>query len=1184
MYLPELELIVLLTLKSGTIYLFNMVNKHQSKRFAHILSVLVIFTGMVVLIGWTGGFNSLKSLSPIWVSMKANTAISFILCGLSIILLQRKNELWGQRAAVILSGIVLLLSVLTIMQYFLQSNFHIDELLFKDNSTLVGKASPGRQSPVSSICFFVFSISAISAYRKVKPFLFFQYGNLLIIIVAFVSLTGYILQNQQLYGFRGYSNMPFHTAFAFILLACAALCLYPGSGFMKLFTSRRYTSIILRKTLPGFVCMVLLLGWLNLQGEQAGLYDFELGFTLFILLLIIFFSIQLTGIALALAKKEDQQKDSEQLILKANANLEMAEKQAKLGNWEYNSGSNESFWSKQMYRIFERDPAADVPDYDSYMQYVHPEDLKGVKQFYADMLLGINQQQQIQFRTNPAVIPLKYLTTSWYVQKKNEDGSMQLFGTLQDITDSILTQKKLSESEARAKMAYEHSSVIIWEEDFSFTKAYLNNFMQEHGPVLETFLLDNPEILKEAAALVKITAVNKTALDYYRAKSLDELLTFLPDWFVEESWPVFANELHMLMNGQTHYENEITIVTPEGEKRSLLFNFTVPPQYVDTLEKVLLTFIDITPLKEAQNELAKNEAKYRSLIEQASDGIAITDNEGRFLEVNESYCKLTGYTSSAFKQMNLVDILPPEDVNLQPPRIAELAAGQNLIYERRIRRKDGTMFDAEINSKMAADGTFIGFMRDISERKMAAHIILNERDLSKSLINSLPGVFYFFNSDGQFLKWNNNFEKVTGYSGDEISRMHPVDFFPEEEKALLTEKINNVFEDGEDNVEAHFLTKSGERLPYFFTGCSLVQNEETFLLGVGIDISKRKAAEAALVISEERFRSLVEQASDAILITDEHMNYIHVNTAATRMLGYTRQELLNLNASDITTLNSKEILLLIQELKEGKKVMQERIFKRKDGSSVPVEISASIMKNGNFMAIVRDISERKRIQEQVKKYNEELKLLTAHLLLVREEERKRIGREVHDELGQQMTAIKMDIAWIDKKISAEETQIKLKLKNVNELLDGSNASVRRIISELRPSALDEFGLMNALEWHGKQFTSSSGVPVNIQSSQELIRVPEKIATCIYRVYQESLTNVARYANATHVNIIMELRQESIVVTIEDDGDGFEPESISRKSFGILGMKERVQSLNGVFNLFSVKNKGTVVQVVLPLEN
>jgi signal transduction histidine kinase len=195
-----------------------------------------------------------------------------------------------------------------------------------------------------------------------------------------------------------------------------------------------------------------------------------------------------------------------------------------------------------------------------------------------------------------------------------------------------------------------------------------------------------------------------------------------------------------------------------------------------------------------------------------------------------------------------------------------------------------------------------------------------------------------------------------------------------------------------------------------------------------------------------------------------------------------------------------------------------------------------------------------------------LRMLTAHLQNVREEERKRIGREIHDELGQQLTAIKMDVAWIDKKITDEDTGVKGKLKNVIELLDGSNKSIRRILSELRPGILDDYNLLDAIDWLGNQFTINTGIPLNFTTTETSFKYASVLVTCIFRVYQEALTNITRYAGATKVLASLTVNNGIITVSIEDNGKGFVPESIqAHKSFGILGMKERVLSLGGSLN-------------------
>ena len=235
--------------------------------------------------------------------------------------------------------------------------------------------------------------------------------------------------------------------------------------------------------------------------------------------------------------------------------------------------------------------------------------------------------------------------------------------------------------------------------------------------------------------------------------------------------------------------------------------------------------------------------------------------------------------------------------------------------------------------------------------------------------------------------------------------------------------------------------------------------------------------------------------------------------------------------------------------------------------------------------LVKQIIVRKKGEELIKENAEQLRQLTTHLQNIREEERKRIGREIHDDLGQQLTAIKMDVAWIDKKIPGESILIKSKLNNIISLLDGSHISVRRILNELRTDMLENYGLIDALEWQGRQFITNTHIPLTFNCIETELRVDDAIATCIYRVFQESLTNITRYANAQQVIASLNNIGTTIELTIEDDGAGFDTTLLrNNKSFGILGMKERVASLKGKFELHSSPGNGTTINISLPCKS
>ena len=228
-----------------------------------------------------------------------------------------------------------------------------------------------------------------------------------------------------------------------------------------------------------------------------------------------------------------------------------------------------------------------------------------------------------------------------------------------------------------------------------------------------------------------------------------------------------------------------------------------------------------------------------------------------------------------------------------------------------------------------------------------------------------------------------------------------------------------------------------------------------------------------------------------------------------------------------------------------------------------------------------NITERKKAEEEIKQTSEQLSRLAVHLQTIREEERKRIGREIHDELGQQITAVKMDVAWIDKK-TEKNSIIKTKLNNIITLLDGSNVSIRKILNELRPGVLDSYGLTDALEWQGRQFTEHTGIPLSFHCSESNLKTDEAVVTCIFRVFQESLTNITKYAKAKKIVSSLTSSSGMLVLEVEDDGLGFDMEILKNKqSFGILGMKERVVSLNGTFQIVSLPGKGTKLTISLP---
>jgi PAS domain S-box-containing protein len=230
-----------------------------------------------------------------------------------------------------------------------------------------------------------------------------------------------------------------------------------------------------------------------------------------------------------------------------------------------------------------------------------------------------------------------------------------------------------------------------------------------------------------------------------------------------------------------------------------------------------------------------------------------------------------------------------------------------------------------------------------------------------------------------------------------------------------------------------------------------------------------------------------------------------------------------------------------------------------------------------------EIAERQRAEEQLRTSLDQLRALADRLQTVREAERTSISREIHDELGQACTAIKMDLALIGRRLTKKQTQLRAKVDSAMQLADSTIASLRRIASELRPRTLDDLGLVAALESQAQEFESRTGIRCSVSLPQESIEIDAGTSTAIFRIFQESLTNVARHAQATRVGARLEKNNDRLIFHVSDDGIGFDPAKAgAKKSLGIVGMQERALMLNGELKIESAAGQGTALTLTIPL--
>jgi PAS domain S-box-containing protein len=320
------------------------------------------------------------------------------------------------------------------------------------------------------------------------------------------------------------------------------------------------------------------------------------------------------------------------------------------------------------------------------------------------------------------------------------------------------------------------------------------------------------------------------------------------------------------------------------------------------------------------------------------------------------------------------------------------------------------------------------------------------------------------------------------------------------------------------------------------------------------------------------------------------------NAGAERLLGYRSEEILGSDLARLFTLPDAKRGRPEQSLdlarRQGR-VEEEGWRVRKDGTRFQANVISTAVRDDQnrllgFAQVTRDITGLKQAEKQLKVSREQLRALAAYLQSVREEERTRIAREVHDELGQALTGLKMDLAWLEKKFTDPTDRpslrtLRQKTRKMPGLVDEIICTVRKIATELRPGVLDDLGLEAAIEWQIQDFQKRTGIKCEFASNLKDIRLSSDRATAIFRIFQETLTNIVRHAKATRVKIKLEATCGKVVLEVHDNGRGLSARNLSgTNSLGLLGMRERAMMLDGEVTIVGRRGKGTTVGLRIPL--
>ena len=352
------------------------------------------------------------------------------------------------------------------------------------------------------------------------------------------------------------------------------------------------------------------------------------------------------------------------------------------------------------------------------------------------------------------------------------------------------------------------------------------------------------------------------------------------------------------------------------------------------------------------------------------------------------------------------------------------------------------------------------------------------------------------------------------------------------------------------------------------------------------EIAERKRAEARLKLSEARLREIVEASPVPLAIGSlSEPRVLYANELWRQLLGVRESEQSQVDSNDFYVEEGMRRKLIEHASAAGIAGESDVLLRRLDGSTFWASISARIATFEDQPAIylgIRDMSERRRIEQELLESREQLRQLSAYMEAVREDERKRIALEIHDELGQLLTALKMDVSLLMMRLS-RAPDLLTKMTGMRDLVEQTILMARNVTNNLRPAALN-FGVVSALEWLAEDFSKRTGIPCQVVLNGGEPQLSDAHATALFRVVQESMTNVARHARATRVHVTMMCDEHRLVLNVTDNGCGFDPSAAGKRdSYGLLGMSERARLIGASLQIDSAPGSGTVVSISIPIE-
>jgi PAS domain S-box-containing protein len=649
-----------------------------------------------------------------------------------------------------------------------------------------------------------------------------------------------------------------------------------------------------------------------------------------------------------------------------------------------------------------------------------------------------------------------------------------------------------------------------------------------------------------------------------------------------DQFPEFIARL--LENGQD--KGVMSVITRTGEERIWDYHSTLRRDHGSS-PVVFGISHDITERVRAEQALRLSETKFATAFRAGPSAMTITSlQDSRFVDVNESFEKLLGYSREEVVGRSAFDLGIWADEEDLAPLWEELQAHNRVeAREVRLRTKSGSLRTARFSVEVIEVGgekCALAVGEDVTERRLT-EIALRESEAKFRLVAETASCCIWILQEGRMVYISPQVESITGYTRDEILQMNPWDLVHPEFRPTLKRRVTS--DPNRPELLSHYqykiVAKSGEEKWLELTDSPLEYKGRPAILVTALDITAAKRAEQEIKEHAMYLDALISNSPLGIVVKDEHMRVSFCNAAFERMFQYSRAELVGKDLDDLIAPHDRDFAAhLTLSSQSGAVVHTMAQRRRKDGSHIDVELHGVRIYSGSIMvgafAFYQDISERRKSEEK-------LQALRSRLTRAQEEERARIARDLHDDTGQRLALLGIELEQLKQASLKNEPSLSNQLESLIKMAWEITSDVHHVSRRLHPSQVELLGLVTALTNFTKEFAARNGMQIQFVHSGVHSKPPQDAALCLFLVAQEAIRNAHRHSGSLKARIELAESSGFLNLRVTDEGIGFDPDSReANEGLGLLSMEERLHGMGGRLSVQSCPGGGTCVEAILPL--